>query len=94
MEFNGCRGEFIRGKEHGALEVGIHSEENEMGLFHWAFVCLFGAIVAGVSSYTGVPRTATGIPRYLFGLFLVGFLILLLLGFLLSKPLPVVNYGP
>jgi uncharacterized membrane protein YtjA (UPF0391 family) len=65
-----------------------------MGLLKWAFLSLIVAIIAGLLGFTGIAHTATGIAKFLFGLFLVIFLILPLLALLLGSSCALATYNP
>jgi uncharacterized membrane protein YtjA (UPF0391 family) len=54
-----------------------------MDLLQWAIIAFVVAVIAGFFGFTGVARGAASIAKVLFGLFLVGaviFLVLALLG--------------
>jgi uncharacterized membrane protein YtjA (UPF0391 family) len=48
-------------------------------MLKWALIFLVISLVAGALGFTGIASGARGIAKVLFGLFLVGFIILLLL---------------
>jgi uncharacterized membrane protein YtjA (UPF0391 family) len=49
-------------------------------MLYWAFVFLVVGLVAGLLGFTGVAGASIGIAKFLAGLFLVVFVVLLLLG--------------
>jgi len=56
-------------------------------MLHWALVMAVIAIIAGVLGFGGIAGAAAGIAKLLFGLFLVGCLIFLALGFTAARKL-------
>ncbi len=60
-----------------------------MGLLHWAFIFLIVAIVAGLLGFRGVAWTAVGIARFLFGVFVVLFLIFVILALTCGNRRPI-----
>jgi uncharacterized membrane protein YtjA (UPF0391 family) len=49
-------------------------------MLFWAFVFLVVGLIAGLLGFTGVAGASIGIAKFLAGLFLVVFVVLLLLG--------------
>ena len=54
-------------------------------MLKWAFIFLLIAIVAGILGFTDVQFVSATIARVLFGIFLVGFVVIVLLGFMLGS---------
>ena len=54
-------------------------------MLSWTIAFLVIALLAGVLGFTGIARTATGIAKVLFFIFLIGFVIFLVLGFMAGK---------
>jgi len=54
-------------------------------MLRWALIFLIIAIVAGVLGFTDVQIVSATIARVLFGIFLLGFLLILLFGFVLGS---------
>ncbi len=54
-------------------------------MLKWAFIFLIIAIIAGILGFTDVQFVSATIARVLFGIFLVGFLIIVVVGFLLGS---------
>jgi uncharacterized membrane protein YtjA (UPF0391 family) len=54
-------------------------------MLKWAFVFLLIAIVAGILGFTDVVFVSAIIARVLFGIFLFGFLLIVLFGFVLGS---------
>ena len=54
-------------------------------MLKWAFIFLLIAIVAGILGFTDVQFVSATIARVLFGIFLVGFVVIVLLGFVLGS---------
>ena len=54
-------------------------------MLKWAFIFLLIAIVAGILGFTDVQFVSATIARVLFGIFLIGFLVIVLLGFILGS---------
>jgi uncharacterized membrane protein YtjA (UPF0391 family) len=54
-------------------------------MLKWALIFLIIAIVAGVLGFTDVQFVSAAIARVLFGIFLIGFLMIVLLGFVLGS---------
>ena len=54
-------------------------------MLKWAFIFLLIAIVAGILGFTDVEFVSATIARVLFGIFLVGFVVIVLLGFMLGS---------
>ena len=54
-------------------------------MLKWALIFLIIAIVAGILGFTDVQFVSATIARVLFGIFLVGFLLIVLLGFVLGS---------
>ncbi len=50
-----------------------------MDLLTWAIIALVVAVVAGVFGFTGIARGAAQISKILFGIFLIGAVILLIM---------------
>jgi uncharacterized membrane protein YtjA (UPF0391 family) len=49
-------------------------------MLYWAFVFLIIGLIAGLFGFTGIAGASIGIAKFLAGLFLVVFLILLVVG--------------
>jgi uncharacterized membrane protein YtjA (UPF0391 family) len=49
-------------------------------MLYWAFVFLVVGLIAGLLGFSGVAGVSIGIAKFLAGLFLVIFVVLLLLG--------------
>jgi uncharacterized membrane protein YtjA (UPF0391 family) len=54
-------------------------------MLKWAFIFLIIAIVAGILGFTDVQFVSATIARVLFGIFLLGFLLILTVGFFLGS---------
>jgi uncharacterized membrane protein YtjA (UPF0391 family) len=54
-------------------------------MLKWAFIFLLIAIVAGILGFSDVQFVSATIARVLFGIFLIGFLVIVLLGFILGS---------
>lgn len=54
-------------------------------MLRWALVFLIIALVAGALGFTDVEFVSAGIAKVLFGIFLFGFLLILLIGFLIGS---------
>ena len=54
-------------------------------MLKWAFVFLIIAIIAGILGFTDVQFVSATIARLLFGIFLLGFLLIVLFGFVLGS---------
>jgi uncharacterized membrane protein YtjA (UPF0391 family) len=54
-------------------------------MLKWAFIFLIIAIIAGILGFTDVQFVSATIARVLFGIFLLGFLLIVLLGFVLGS---------
>ena len=54
-------------------------------MLKWAFIFLIIAIVAGILGFTDVEFVSATIARVLFGIFLVGFMVIVLFGFILGS---------
>jgi uncharacterized membrane protein YtjA (UPF0391 family) len=54
-------------------------------MLKWALIFLIIAIVAGVLGFTDVQIVSATIARVLFGIFLLGFLLIVLFGFILGS---------
>jgi uncharacterized membrane protein YtjA (UPF0391 family) len=54
-------------------------------MLRWALIFLIIALVAGVLGFTDVEFVSATIARVLFGIFLFGFLLILLFGFALGS---------
>jgi uncharacterized membrane protein YtjA (UPF0391 family) len=54
-------------------------------MLKWAFIFLVIAIIAGILGFTDVQFVSATIARVLFGIFLFGFLLIVLLGFVLGS---------
>jgi uncharacterized membrane protein YtjA (UPF0391 family) len=54
-------------------------------MLKWALIFLIIAIVAGILGFTDVQFVSATIARVLFGIFLLGFLLIVLLGFVLGS---------
>lgn len=53
-------------------------------MLKWAFIFLVIAIIAGILGFTDVQIVSVTIARVLFGIFLFGFLLIVLFGFVLG----------
>ena len=53
-------------------------------MLKWAFIFLVIAIIAGILGFTDVQIVSATIARVLFGIFLFGFLLIVLFGFVLG----------
>jgi uncharacterized membrane protein YtjA (UPF0391 family) len=62
-------------------ERGVFS----MTLLRWALICLVIAIVAGLLGFTNVAGASMDVARILFWIFLVGVVILFLLGIFAAR---------
>lgn len=49
-------------------------------MLYWAFVFLIIGLIAGLFGFTGIAGASIGIAKFLAGLFLVIFIILLVIG--------------
>jgi uncharacterized membrane protein YtjA (UPF0391 family) len=56
-------------------------------MLKWAFIFLIIAIVAGIFGFTGVEQAATTIAQWLFGIFLLLFLVALIIGLAIGSKL-------
>ena len=56
-------------------------------MLKWALIFLVISLVAGALGFTGVARGAGNIAKILFGIFLVVFIVLLVLGLLAGEAL-------
>jgi len=54
-------------------------------MLKWAFIFLIIAIVAGILGFTDVQFVSATIARVLFGIFLVGFVVIVIVGFALGS---------
>ena len=54
-------------------------------MLYWAFVFLVIGLIAGLFGFTGIAGASIGIAKFLDGLFLVVFLILLVVGLSAAK---------
>ena len=54
-------------------------------MLRWAVIFLVIALVAGLFGFTGISAASAGIAKILFGIFLIGFLILLVAGLLIGR---------
>ena len=54
-------------------------------MLKFALLCLVIALIAGGLGFTGVAGAFVGIAKFIFGLFLVLFVILLIVGFMIGK---------
>ena len=54
-------------------------------MLRWAVIFLIIALVAGALGFTDVEFVSAGIAKVLFGIFLFGFLLILLIGFLIGS---------
>ncbi len=52
-----------------------------MGLLGWALMFLVVSLIAGLLGFGGVASGAAGVSKFLFGLFLVVFIVLLIMSF-------------
>lgn len=56
-------------------------------MLKWALIFLVIALIAGVLGFTDVQIVSAGIAKFLFAVFLIGFLLIVLVGFLLGRSL-------
>lgn len=56
-------------------------------MLKWALILAVVAVIAGVLGFGGIAGAAAGIAKLLFGLFVIGFLIVLALGIFGAKKL-------
>ena len=73
------------------LLTGISGNECQganMHLLWWALIAAIIAMVAGLMGFGGVAVAASTVARFLFGLFLIVFLLLLLMGLLAVSSVP------
>jgi len=56
-------------------------------MLNWAFIFLIVAVVAGALGFTNVAAGAATIAKVLFGIFLIIFLVLLVMGLLAGEAL-------
>jgi len=49
-------------------------------MLRWALIFLIIALIAGVFGFTDVEAASAGIAKVLFGIFLIGFLLILVFG--------------
>jgi uncharacterized membrane protein YtjA (UPF0391 family) len=69
-----------------ALAVdGASNPIAERAMLKWAFIFLIIAIIAGILGFTDVEFVSATIARVLFGIFLLGFLLIVLFGFILGS---------
>ena len=61
---------------------GCHVPNQEVRMLRWSLVFLIVALVAGALGLTGVEGLAVSIAKILFVIFLLGFLLLLVMGLL------------
>lgn len=54
-------------------------------MLSWAFTFLIIAIIAAVLGFSGIAGSATAIAKFLFGLFLIVFVVLFAVGLLTGK---------
>jgi uncharacterized membrane protein YtjA (UPF0391 family) len=68
--------------KRGAVNVlrqhAFQSEDPHM--LYWAFVFLVISIIAAIFGFAGIAGAAAGIAKLLFGIFIVIFVVLLLMG--------------
>ena len=57
-------------------------------MLRWALIFFVIAIVAALLGFTGIAGAMAGIAKFLFGLFVAVFVILLLLGMFASRRVP------
>jgi uncharacterized membrane protein YtjA (UPF0391 family) len=72
-----------RGSELVGWGIGqfqLEASPQETAMLYWAFVFLVIGLVAALFGFTGVAGASFGIAKFLAGLFLVVFLILLIVG--------------
>ena len=56
-------------------------------MLKWALIFLVIALIAGVLGFTDVQIVSAGIAKVLFAIFLIGFLLIVLFGFVLGSKL-------
>jgi uncharacterized membrane protein YtjA (UPF0391 family) len=61
------------------------STEERGAMLKWAVVFLIIALIAGLLGFTDVQIVSAGIAKFLFAIFLIGFLLIVLFGFLLGS---------
>ena len=54
-------------------------------MLRWAVIFLIIALIAGALGFTDVQFVSAGIAKILFGIFLLGFLVLLFLGLMAGR---------
>ena len=54
-------------------------------MLRWAILFLIVALIAGVLGFTDVEFVSAGIAKVLFGIFLLGFLLIVLFGLVLGR---------
>jgi uncharacterized membrane protein YtjA (UPF0391 family) len=66
------------------VDIGTDQFAERLVMLKWAFIFLVIAIIAGVLGFTDVQIVSATIARILFGIFLFGFLLIVLFGFVLG----------
>jgi uncharacterized membrane protein YtjA (UPF0391 family) len=62
-----------------------HSNRRSGNMLYWAFVFLVIAIIAGIFGFVGIAGAAASIAKVLFGIFIIVFVALLLMGLLAGR---------
>jgi uncharacterized membrane protein YtjA (UPF0391 family) len=70
---------------NGEGMIGSTLSPSEAAMLYWAFVFLVIGLIAGLFGFTGIAGASIGIAKFLAGLFLVVFLILLVVGLSAAK---------
>jgi len=66
------------------VDVRLGEFAERLDMLKWAVIFLAIAIIAGVLGFTDVQIVSATIARVLFGIFLFGFLLIVLFGFVLG----------
>jgi uncharacterized membrane protein YtjA (UPF0391 family) len=77
----------VRGNrlQPGAVDEASNQTAEPQPMLKWAFIFLVIAIIAGILGFTDVQFVSATIARVLFGIFLFGFLLIVLFGFVLGS---------
>jgi uncharacterized membrane protein YtjA (UPF0391 family) len=62
-----------------------HSIKRDASMLRLALFCLVIALIAGALVLTGVAGVAMGVAKFIFGLFLALFMILLIVGVMIGR---------
>ncbi len=54
-------------------------------MLRWAAIFLVIAIIAGILGFSGVAAASAGIAKVLFGIFLIGFLLIVVFGLAVGR---------